>query len=88
MLKVVGALCCLLVVAAVVVAFVVAGRDRRRFRRRSLRRTVQAICIKCQGRGWIQEQNRTLEFDGEAFVDEEPRTTQCTACHGTGVVLR
>jgi len=88
MLKLLAGLCCLLVVALVIIGFVMSRIDDRMFRRWRLRGPVQAVCIRCQGKGWTQETVRSLEFDGTGFVDSDTPAQPCPVCHGTGTVTR
>ncbi|WP_433213870.1 hypothetical protein ACQP00_02865 [Dactylosporangium sp. CS-047395] len=79
---------CLLAVLAVA-GYAVRGRlDDRRFFRRSPDQPISAVCINCRGRGWVDRSRRTLDFDGEGFVDESAPQTQCEICGGTGRVER
>jgi DnaJ-class molecular chaperone len=52
------------------------------------RERVATVCITCQGKGWIAEQQRTLDFDQRGFVDGPQHTHICAACGGTGTILR
>lgn len=79
---------CLLLVALVVIGFIVRWVDDYQFRRWGLRRTVQVVCIRCQGKGWTQETVRTLDFDGTGFPNADTLATPCPVCHGTGTVNR
>jgi hypothetical protein len=88
MLKLLAGLCCLLVVVLVIISVVVSRIDNRMFRRWTSRQPVQVVCIRCQGRGWTQETVRSLEFDGQGFVDSDTPAKPCPACHGTGTVTR
>jgi hypothetical protein len=88
MLKLIAGLVCVLLVAVVVIGFIVRRIDDYQFRRWGLRRPLQVVCIQCQGRGWIQETVRSLDFDGTAFTGADTPATPCSACHGTGTVTR
>jgi hypothetical protein len=86
MLKVLGALCCLglLILGIGTLAWYFSSV---RFRRLSSQQ-VPTACISCQGKGWIKEEERTLMFEGDSFVDGVARTHPCSACGGTGVIHR
>ena len=79
---------CLLVVAVPIIGFIMRRVDDRRFRRWELGNSVQAVCLRCQGRGWTTETVRTLDFDGTGFANTETPAVPCQACHGTGTVNR
>jgi hypothetical protein len=88
--RLLGALVALALVAAAVVAvvsvvLVVLARTGALIGRR---RPVTVTCIQCGGRGWIAVPERTLHFDGTAFVDNPTCTAICTACRGVGTVMR
>jgi hypothetical protein len=87
MWKLLAAGCCILLVALVVLGALAFYLSKSRFRRLSREQT-PTVCISCQGKGWIQEQQRTLEFDGTGFVDAAATNRPCTACGGTGVIHR
>jgi hypothetical protein len=87
MWKILGGLCCIGLVVLVILGVVALYLSNSRFRRLS-RHQVPTVCIACQGKGWIKEQERTLQFDGEGFVDATHANRPCSACGGTGVIHR
>jgi hypothetical protein len=87
MWKILGGLCCIGLVLLVIGGVLAMYLSNWRFRRLS-RQTVPTVCISCQGKGWIKEQERTLRFDGDGFVDGTVDNRLCSACGGTGVIHR
>lgn len=49
---------------------------------------VTVLCIRCQGRGWIDRRERTLTFTGEGFADVDHPAAMCETCGGSGRVTR
>ena len=86
MWKILGGLTCIALIVLVILG-VLAVVSNRRFRRLS-RQQVATVCISCRGQGWIKEQERTLQFDGDSVVDGTGANRLCTACAGTGVIHR
>lgn len=80
--------CCLLVLLLAVGLAVGQWRRVRWFLRGRADREVSAVCVLCQGRGWIDQQQRTLTFTGEGFADVDRPALRCEACDGTGQVRR
>ncbi len=87
MSNLVTVICCGLPIAAAVIAVIVTWVNGHYFGR-GRRAPVQALCIRCHGRGWTQETVRSLDFDGTGFGDTELPAQPCPACGGTGTVLR
>jgi hypothetical protein len=87
MWKILARLCCIGLVVLVVLGVVAMYLTNWRFRRLS-RQQVPTVCIACQGKGWIKEQERTLRFEGEGIVDATHTNRLCSACGGTGVIHR
>lgn len=80
--------CCLLVLVLAVGLAVGQWRRARWFLGGRAHREVSAICVRCQGRGWIDQRQRTLTFTGEGFADVDKPATTCEACGGSGRVRR
>ena len=83
-----GFACWLVPVAVVALLVFARWWANRRFYRISLGGPREAVCITCQGRGWIEHHQRTLDFTGDGFADVHRPSTMCQVCGGTGRVRR
>jgi hypothetical protein len=43
-----------------------------------------AVCLYCQGRGWIDRTERTFNFTADGFENVTRPAAMCEVCHGSG----
>jgi DnaJ-class molecular chaperone len=88
-LRILGAICCALVVIAVVAALasmVFSTSVRSRLLGGKVTKQMTRTCVACEGRGWVAVQERSLDFDGEKFAEPTQTSKPCERCGGAGLV--